>query len=120
MTDKQDKGLNPRAILQTFANWWAEYTKDEHYTGNSYCLEVMQEKTDECLSEVKAHYEQQIQEAEKRGIDSAIQAYESTCEGLIEEAVKAERESICQFLIKSKANLLDIKRIADGSYKGEI
>ena len=37
----------------------------------------------------KAHYEPLIEQAEKRGIDSGIQAYESTCEGLIQEARKA-------------------------------
>jgi len=35
-----------------------------------------------------------IEEAEKRGIDTAIKAYESTCEALIVEAVKKERERI--------------------------
>ena len=38
-----------RGELQHFANWWADYITDEHYTGNSYCLEAMQEKTDECV-----------------------------------------------------------------------
>lgn len=62
--------LSNRAILQNFANWWTEYTTDEHYTGNSYCLKEMQSKTDECLDQIKALFPG------------------------IEEAVKAERERI--------------------------
>lgn len=33
-----------------------------------------------------------VEEAEQRGINTALTAYESTCQALIEEAVKKERE----------------------------
>ena len=32
------------------------------------------------------------------------------------KSVKAERKKICEFLILSKANLIDVQKIADGSY----
>ena len=32
-------------------------------------------------------------------------------------AKKEEREAICQFLISQRANLIDIKQVADGSYR---
>ena len=41
-------------------------------------------------------------------------AYQSVCLPYIEQIKKEEREKVCQFLILSKANLLDVKKIADG------
>jgi len=50
--NKREAIAGIRQELQRFANWWASYTTDEHYTGNSYCLEVMQKKTDECVTTI--------------------------------------------------------------------
>ena len=52
-------------------------------------------------------------------IDEVTDQIIALIEPLIKDAREQENEDICQFLIKQRANLIDVKKIADGSFREE-
>ncbi len=79
-----DEGLEGKVMEILEADYEVDLTKEDG-------ARQAKMKATKCIS---ALLQQRVEEAEKRGIDSGITAYESTCEGLIQEAKKQEREGI--------------------------
>jgi len=76
----QGTGLKPDEGLREKIAWEVYPEYDNWESGLKFA--------DRVLSQVEAHYQDRVEEAEKRGIDTALTAYESACESLIEEAKK--------------------------------